>query len=291
MAEVVSHYDASSATYSEQYDRDKLLTSEDYPANYFRLQLVLQRLADLGVSSVFELGIGDGTPITAAAKMGLRVGGCDLSEGMLKVARAQFEANGFDSSALSWGDIQDTNTLLEAVSTGPYDAVMALGVLPHVRSEAVVVRNMGMFIEPGGTLFLQFRNSLLSLFSFNRLTLDFIQDELLRDAPAAVKDAVAAELKPRLAMDKPPIQQGSSDAPHYDEILAKFHNPFELGELLEAEGYTDLNFHWYNYHPAPPMLRGSLGDAFRHAAMNMEHENTWRGMFLCSSGVIEATKL
>jgi hypothetical protein len=149
---------------------------------------------------------------------------------------------------------------------------------------------MSQFIEPGGTLFLQFRNSLLSLYSFNRLTMEFIQDELLKDVSTEVKDAVARGLEPRLAMDKPPRKTGTSEAPAYDEILAKFHNPFELSELAQGHGFSGIRFHWYNYHAAPPMLAGSLGMAFRKAGMELEETDTWRGMFLCSSGVIEATK-
>jgi 2-polyprenyl-3-methyl-5-hydroxy-6-metoxy-1,4-benzoquinol methylase len=290
MADVVEHYDASAPTYSEQYDESRLLTSDEYPANFFRLKRIRERVTALGLGSIYELGIGDGSPLAAMGELGLRVAGSDLSEGMLTVARAQFEAKGLDPTLLTWGDIQDRSTLESAIATGPYDGVMALGVLPHVRDEGVVVDNMAAFIGSGGTMFLQFRNSMLSLYSFNRLTLEFILDELLVDVPAAVKDAVAAELEPRLAMDKPPKKVGTPDAPGYDEILAKFHNPFGLSELVESRGFHGLRFHWYNYHVSPPMLAGSLGTAFREAGMALEPSTDWRGMFLCSAGVIEATK-
>jgi 2-polyprenyl-3-methyl-5-hydroxy-6-metoxy-1,4-benzoquinol methylase len=290
MAEVVEHYDASAPTYSEQYDESKILTSEDYPANYFRLKRIKERVLDLGLTSIYELGIGDGSPITAMGELGLRAAGSDLSKGMLKVARAQFESKGLDPSLLTWGDIQDRSTLEAAIATGPYDGVMALGVLPHVRDEAVVVDNMSAFIPSGGTMFLQFRNSMLGLYSFNRITMEFIQDELLKDQPAQIKDAVKAELEPRLAMDKPPKKAGTTDAPGYDEILAKFHNPFELADLVRSKGFSGIRYHWYNYHVAPPMLSGALGGAFREAGIAMEPKDDWRGMFMCSAGVIEATK-
>lgn len=290
MAEVVEHYDASAPTYSQQYDESQILTSEEYPANFFRLKRIKERVKDLGITSIYELGIGDGSPIAAMAEMGLRVGGSDFSEGMLKVARAQFESKGLDPSVLTWGDIQDRNTLESAIATGPYDAVMALGVLPHVRDEAEVIDNMAAFIPSGGTMFLQFRNSMLSLYSFNRLTMEFIMDELLAGQPNSVRSAVEAELAPRLAMDKPPLRTGTREAPGYDEILAKFHNPFELSELVRSRGFSDIRFHWYNYHVAPPMLANALGADFRTAGIAMEVEENWRGMFMCSSGVVEATR-
>jgi len=291
MADVVDHYDASAPTYSEQYDASKLLTSAEYPANYFRLERVKERVRALGLTSMYELGIGDGSPLAALGEMGIRVAGSDLSEGMLKVAREQFIAKGLDPAGLTWGDIQDRSTLETAIATGPYDGVQALGVLPHVRDEGVVVDNMSAFIASGGTMFLQFRNSMLSLYSFNRLTMEFILDDLLAHAPAEIKDVVRSGLAPRLAMDKPPKREWEVEGPAYDEILAKFHNPFELADLVRAHGFRDVRFHWYNYHVTPPMLAGDAGEAFRPAGMAMEPRDDWRGMFLCSSGVIEATKI
>jgi 2-polyprenyl-3-methyl-5-hydroxy-6-metoxy-1,4-benzoquinol methylase len=291
MAEVVDHYNASAPTYTEQYDESQILTSAEYPANFFRLKKIKERVRDLGITSVYELGIGDGSPITAMAEMGLRVGGSDFAPGMLEVAKTQFVDKGFDPDLLTLGNIQDASSLDAAVATGPYDAVMALGVLPHVTDEAAVIANMSRFIGPGGTLFLQFRNSMLSLFSFNRLTMEFILDELLVNVPVSVKQIVEADLASRLAMDKPPLRTGTKDAPAYDEILAKFHNPFELSALIESQGFTNLRYHWYNYHVTPPMLSGAAGQEFRTVGIELEGTDDWRGMFLCSSGVIEATKL
>ena len=79
MAEVVSHYDASAPTYTEQYNERTILTAPDYPASLFRLRKVKKRVSELGLSSMYELGIGDGSPLAALGEMGLRVAGSDLS--------------------------------------------------------------------------------------------------------------------------------------------------------------------------------------------------------------------
>lgn len=290
MAEVVDHYDASSATYTDQYDESKIHTSEEYPANYFRLKKIKERVTELGIKSIYELGIGDGSPILGMAKLGLRVGGSDLSPGMLQVAKKQFTDNGFDPNVLTFGNIDERSTLQEAIKTSPYDAVMALGVLPHVRDESTVVANMSAFIPSGGRFFLQFRNSMLSLYSFNRLSMEFLMDELLAPVSPDIKNIIRAGLESRLAMDKPPKRDWQVDGPAYDEILAKFHNPFELQDLVASKGLTFVKFHWYNYHVSPPMMAGEIGQAFREAGIELEAGDDWRGMFLCSAGVIEAIK-
>jgi len=159
-----------------------------------------------------------------------------------------------------------------------------------VADDTAFVQAMDGFLSPGGRLVLQFRNSLFSMFTFNRLTKEFILDDLLADVDPVIRDVVAADLDARLAVDKPPVRtRPTGDG--YDEILSRFHNPFELAEVDRAQGYSDIRYHWYNYHPAYPMIADRIDPMeYRRAQVAMEHEGTWRGMFLCSAGIIEAVK-
>lgn len=289
---VSEHYNAKAQEYHLQYQRQNLESGAAYPANYFRLQILLRRLVETGCKSVFEVGVGEGTPLAVMARAGLRVAGCDIAEAMVERARTRFKEEGLDPDLITWGDVTDSVTLASQLKAGAFDAVVAAGVLPHVPNDAVTLCNMGMMIRPGGRLLVEFRNKLFALTTFNRLTADFILDDLLANVSADVKDVVAKAIKPRLAMDLPPVRRKveGSDAPGYDVILSRFHNPFELLEEVERVGFEAPRVHWYHYHPAPPMLEAELGHAFRKAAMALEHEGDWRGWFLCSAGVIEATK-
>jgi hypothetical protein len=146
-----------------------------------------------------------------------------------------------------------------------------------------------MMLRPGGRIFIEFRNKLFSLFTMNRYTKEFVLDDLLAGVSADVKDAVAAEIDRRLATNLPPVRDHHDpDRPGYDEILAKFHNPFELEAQVATFGFRTLGFHWYHYHAAPPMIADKLGKAFDRESLRLEHEAGWRGMFLCSAGIIEA---
>ena len=44
------------------------------------------------------------------------------------------------------------------------------------------------------------------------------------------------QLDPFFRMDLPPVRKGKADAPGYDEILSRFHNPLEMPELFKAAG-------------------------------------------------------
>jgi 2-polyprenyl-3-methyl-5-hydroxy-6-metoxy-1,4-benzoquinol methylase len=291
-ASVTAHYNSSAETYRQHYNRENHASHGQYPANYFRLQLLMQRLAVLGLRSVYGVGVEEGTPLATMASMGIRVAGCDIAKALVAKAKETFTARGLSPDLIQWGDIRDCTTFAGQLVDGAFDAVIAIGVLPRVANDRLVLANMGMLIRDGGRLFVEFRNKLFSLFTLNRYTKEFVLDDLLRDVPGEVKDAVAQELDNRIAVDLPPLRSGSDDGslPGYDAIVSKFHNPFELTELIERSGFKDARVHWYHYHPAPPMLEGKLGLGFRKAAMDLEHEGSWRGYFLCSAGVVEAVK-
>ena len=68
--------------YHEQYDAAKLCdTSTEYPANYFRLQILLKSFARKKLKRVIEVGVGEATPLVALGKSGLDIWGFDVSKG------------------------------------------------------------------------------------------------------------------------------------------------------------------------------------------------------------------
>ena len=288
-SDVARFYDAEASDYHRMYQRENLLSLDRYPANYFRLQILVRRLATLGARRVFEIGVGEGTPLVATAKLGLEVEGCDISEAMVDAARKNFAANGLSAELIQWGDVEDATTLAKQLAGGKFDAVVAAGVLPHVRNDRLMLETVRMCLKPGGVALIEFRNKLFSLFTFNRLTKEFILDDLLANVPSKVKAVVESEIDRRCALNQPRVRTARPGTElGYDEILSKFHNPFDLQEQFRTAGFSDVSVHWYHYHPAPPMLESNLGSTFREVAMRLEHEGSWRGMFLCSAGVIEA---
>ena len=288
---VASHYDGSASTYADQYDEKKIWTNEEYPANFFRLKLVRKLLTDAGVKSLYEHGVGDATPLVTIAGDGIRVAGNDISPEMVKFARTNLINHGLDPGAINLIDVQSQDAInAERERAGEFEAVMALGVIPHVEDDRWFVASMDKFMAPGGRMLLQFRNSMFSMFTFNRLTREFVMDELLPDVPDSVRLVVKTDLDRRLAVDKPQ-KRTRPTGDGYDEILSRFHNPFELSEVVKSFGYKELQFHWYNYHPAYPMLSGEIDPkVYRQAQIDLEGDTSWRGMFLCSAGLIEAVK-
>lgn len=287
---VVAYYDAVASSYSDHYRAPNRARGHRYPQSYFRLQLLLQRLGASNLNAVYEVGTGEGTPLALLARSGFRVAGCDISRKMVEQTRRQLRKVGVQPSRVQWGDIHDPLTISNQLELGPFDAVVAFGVMPHVMNDRLVLRNIRMFLRSGGKAFIEFRNKLFSLFTFNRHTKEFIIKDLLEEVADDIKVEVEKALDARLEMGEPPLSQTSSGRlPRYDTLPAKFHNPFEIKDLLEEEGFGSARFHWYHYHPAPPFLERRLQRRFWAEAGRLEHNaSSWKGYFLCSACVVEA---
>lgn len=256
-------------------------TTTGYPANHFALQQVLNVLQERGARRLLEVGIGHGNAIPVLAEAGIEMSGLEIDDDLVAVSRARIREVGRPEEAVSWGDIGDATTYPGLRRSADFDAILALGVLPHAHHERTVLENMRALLRPGGTVFVECRNSLFSLFTFNRYTADFILDDLLADAPTATRDTVREFLEPRLRMDLPPASVGT----------ATYHNPLEVPSLFRAAGFTDIVIRPFHYHVAPPVLESSLGQAFRDGSLALENEPSgWRGLFLCSAFLVQATR-
>lgn len=271
MTQVSEYYDRIAGEYHRQYDG----TGRDYPANKIRLDIIVKRLKKLGVKSVYEIGVGEGTPLlTIREATGAKVTGCDISREMIEIARRTL-----GSTAIAYCDAEKEFHVIG----DPYDAVIATGVLPHVQNDLMLFNNIKKLLREGGTTFIEFRNALFSLFTFNRHTVDFIEKSLLDIGPGNTQAMVRKGLRNLLGTELDTVSD-------FDAI-AKFHNPFVLLPALENLGFDVRQIHWYHFHPAPPMYARYMGeDEFTRQALKMEVEQGWRGMFLASAGVVEAVK-
>ncbi len=291
---VALHYDAVVENYHEQYDSEKLFDiSRPYPANYFRLQLLINSFTKYDLKKIIEVGVGEGTPLSTLGKAGFDIWGFDISREMVKKSKEKMKSNGMNPEHIFWGDIQDPTTYIHSIKDGKFDGLLAMGVMPHVENDEFILENMRTLIRPGGRVFIEFRNKLFSLFTFNRYTLEFIAEDLLRDVNVNLKNIVIKDLEKKLRMDVPPVREKveGTDTPGYDRILSRFHNPLEISKFFERNGFTDIKLAWYHYHPMMPYLEEKAPDLFRQESINLEHETSiWRGLFFCSAFVVEAKK-
>lgn len=258
-----------------------MATAGSYPANTFALDYLLDACAARGLRSIVEVGVGHGTAVDVLAGAGLDITGFDRDPAMVEVSRGAMAAAGRDPARVSLGDIEDPASYADVREGGPFDALLALGILPTAQDEARTLANMRSLMRPGGEVFVEYRNVLFSLVTFNRHTRDFILDELLEGVAPAMRDAVADYLAPRLDLDRPPLPTSA--------VVPKYHNPLTVTAEFERLGFVDARPFYFHYHPGMPALEKDDPALFHEEARRMEHEDSgWKGMFLCSAFLIHA---
>lgn len=272
--------DAQSVT-ADQYERlwDPELEG-GYPANHFAFRQVLNVLHDEGAQRMVEIGVGQGRAIPIFTAAGIEMYGVDNDTDMVEMSAAVMAQAGLPSDRMFWGDIEDSVSLSGIRRHGPFDALLAMGVLPHIDYEKVALENMRHLVKPGGTVFVECRNKLFSLVTFNRFTYEFIMDDLLAGVTGAAREAASDFLKTRVDVDVPPKPTGHA---------AKYHNPLDVHEVFEAAGFDKVRIRPFHYHASMPRFEKELGAAFRAESIALENEpSDWRGLFLCSAFVVEA---
>lgn len=253
-----------------------------YPANHFAFRHVLTTLAQEGASRLLEVGVGGGRALPIFAGAGLEVHGLDNDPDMVEQSRRVLIELGLPDERVTWGDIEDSVSLAVVRRGGGFDAVLAMGVLPHVTHDLVAVENLFTVLKPGGSVFVECRNKLFSLVTFNRFTYDFIMDDLLHDVSPAMRAATSEFLSGRVDVEMPARPSGHE---------GRYHNPLTIGDLFEDAGFEDVVIRPFHYHATIPRFEESLGAEFRSESISLENElSGWRGLFLCSAFLVEARR-
>jgi 2-polyprenyl-3-methyl-5-hydroxy-6-metoxy-1,4-benzoquinol methylase len=253
-----------------------------YPGNHVAYRHVLNVLHERKANRLLEVGVGNGLAIPIFTGAGMDFFGIDNKPEMVAKSKMEMKRYGLSDDHVVWGDIEDSISLSLVRNSGQFDGLVAMGVLPHVTYEPTALRNMWHLVKPGGTIFVECRNKLFSLVTFNRFTYEFILDDLLMGVDQAVRDATAEFLKNRLDTDMPPIPTGHT---------AKQHNPLDIDQVFVDAGFENISVIPFHYHAATPRLEKQLGASFRTESMKLENEPSgWRGLFLCSAFIVEAQR-
>lgn len=257
--------------------------ADGYPANWFAFEQVIPRMRANGARRIVEVGIGHGNALPIYLDAGFEMCGFDIREDLAEASRARLAELGGDPSTVIAADLESPASYASIAEAGPYDALLAMGVLPHVRDEVGALEAMRALVRPGGEAYVECRNSMFSLVTFNRYTHEFILDELLHDVPEELRRLVDEAIRPRLDMDRPPRPAPGAHA-------ARFHNPLAVPELFRAAGFEDIEVIPFHFHAGLPRHEQEVPQLFRDASIALEADRSWRGLFLCSAFVVRARR-
>jgi ubiquinone/menaquinone biosynthesis C-methylase UbiE len=219
-------------------------------------------------------------------KEGFSVRGCDFSPEMIKIGKDQLRNERFDPDLISKADVEDDSSL----PSGKFDSILALGVFPHLVDEGKALQNLKKRLSQDGRVFIEFRNELFALFSSNRYTVDLILNKMLdlSSYTQEIKSELVEYYSKMYNVEKPtPKKDGKIS---YDDILARFRNPLTIEQdLFSKNGLAVKNIHFYHYHALPPVFSEKHPKFFREKSMDLEKPGDWRGNFMASAFVVEAS--
>ena len=260
---------------------------DKYPANLIRIKFIIDRLKKNKVKTVLDAGCGTCGPMIKLLKEGFDVRGFDFSKEMVQEGKKNLEKAGYSPELVGFADLENRLALLNQ----KFDAIIALGVFPHILSEKKALLNMKKMLNPNGIVLIEFRNALFSAYTVNKYSLEFFVNKLIdmKSLPKKIRNEVVDFYSRVLKVDKPLRKKDGKIA--YTDILAKFHNPLNIGkELFDPIGLSVTNLHFYHYHVLPPIFENKYPKMFREMSLRMEKINDWRGYLMASAYVVEARK-
>lgn len=289
------------AGWSRGYHDDYYGPKAAYPPMH--RDLLRQELLAAGTANLLDAGCGSASFLRELAGTGIELHGFDLTPEMVAEGRRVFAELGLPPQRIWHGSVLDPSAFADPTGrlTGRFDAAVCAGVFPHIpqADDSRVIQYLHAAVRPGGLVLVEARNALFALFTLNRYSLDFFQNdllrlEMLREHASATEQAALERamrrLQERFRMDLPPKRAGKTDEPGYDEVLSRTHNPFVLRELFATQGFRDVRVLFYHYHCLPPMLETDLPDLFRARSLAMEDPADWRGHFMASAFIIAGVR-
>lgn len=281
---VEEYYDQEAADYIHMYEKNYI----PYPANFIRLELISQRISETKAKSVLDAGCGTCGPLIHFLKKGLLCKGFDFSQSMVEHGKKELEKAGYDPNLIAVGDLETDSK----ISDESFDAVIALGVFPHIPDEKKALENMKNALSPNGKVYIEFRNSLFATYTLNKYSVDFFLNDVIDtdSLPTNVKQDIENFYLEKLDANKE-IKKIEGKL-HYTEILAKFKNPLTIAkELFEPCGFHVDSILFYHYHALPPVFQDKYPELFKELSFKLEDPYDWRGNLMASAFVVEASKI
>lgn len=288
--QVLDYYARNWENIAHCYDTDSLGLPIDVA--WYRRGLYNEILKRRRPSTVLDVGCGGGWTVLDALDLGIDAFGIEPVEKLVQFGQDMLRRNNYDAERLAIGEIAG----LSKIEGESLDALSFLSVLPHV-DEAdwdAVHQTASRVLKQGGVFVAAYRNTLFDLFTFNRLTLEFVESSLWE--PMRANLAFSEELKNSLRTlvtnpDKPSLHfTGSQDAT-FGTLRRVKSNPLDITNLLARHGLELNNIHFYHFHCVPPLIEAHVKN-YRQINHELEltHSQDWRGNFMAAMFLVEATK-
>ncbi len=272
-------------TYGNEYHRTGF--SKNYPANKYRLEIVLKLIKKINPKKILDVGCGTADPMIKILNGGFNIRGFDLSDDMIDMAKKNLKDYGYPEELVTLDNMES----IKCFDTNEFDCAIALGSVYYARNFNSAMSRIIRTIKPNGHFIFSLRNELFSLFSVNKYTAHFILNKLIEQdmIDAKLKNDIHENLKRKfLDTDERKLLKNVDDM----NIHSIFHNPLTVeAEVCKPHSLELKNIFFYHYHALPPIYEEKSPIHFRKLSAGMERPLDWKGYFMASAFVVHAVRI
>lgn len=260
-----------------------------YPMYEIRRDYVLEMLDKLQPGCLLDGGCGAGYIVVEGLNRGWDAVGIDFAESMVKLAHNYLREQGHDPFRVKIGSVAD----MSAFGDSSFDVITLLGVSQYFPADEDnrIWREVHRVLKPQGYVIIDFVNALFDLLTFNRFTIRFVTDEVLRKffPPERIP-----ELERRVAglvthPDKPDTT--GLYATRRDHVTKRTENPLTVAQRMREHGFAVADLLFYRFHAVPPLLFEQEPELEKIAiAKERELSHHWIGHFMASAFITMLTK-
>lgn len=284
--------------------------SSSYPLGRQRVELAIEAiLGRLGGAwgHLVDLGCGGGDLCLQAARLGYRVTGIDVAQGMVEVAEARRQT--LPPEIRERLTFLMTDALESGLRDGCADAIIALGLLEYLNEDTRFFRESARLLRPGGVLVVSCRNRLFNMASLNEYTRREVEvgtatallAELVTYRPDGETRRLLGEFLARLRAALPDLEEALAldlqeplpgrRATQLVNVGAerRQHTPSELAAAATSAGFASPTFVGIHPHPFLPVLEAiaprfynrlvCVFEALERARVSLSWSSAFLGVF------------
>lgn len=281
--QIKEFYDHAGDAFDESYDLDGPL----YPSNLIRAQHTIEVLKQRNVPTVLDAGCGTGVVSAMMHEAGLEVTGFDFAPSALQKARERWDERGLNPEAFTVDDIESMQ-----YSDHQFDAAIVMGALTHPIDHTKALSELHRVVSPGGTIVVELRNKLFSLFTANMFTGQMMKEMMPVGSELSRHVTIAIDEMYRGGITWHDTQGTMIEAQYktFFDIPHVWKNPLTIHEEYHAAHFHIDELLFFHWHIAPPRFEDRDAKEFRRASLEMEkYPRDWRGLFMCSAFLVVAT--
>jgi SAM-dependent methyltransferase len=277
-------FGSAASDYSRQYK--EVDYKKAYPANRYRLDILLSLLKKINPKKILDVGCGSGEPLIEMLNAGFDARGFDYAEEMVDYARKNLKQAGYPEDLVHRNNMEN----IEGIATGRFDCIIAMGSIYYARDFDKTMSNISGLLNKGGRFIFSLRNELFSLFSLNKYSLLFFWHKLMPTElfSKETKQKVYESLSGCFQEQKVTRKFETVDDLNIHSI---YHNPLTVeSEVLARCNLKSEGLFFYHYHSMPPVLEHVIPEEYRSTSAKIENPCDWRGLFMASAFVVQSCK-